>query len=137
MQEVQSQAQVQTHTYRDRDGWHAKSEFNVNATRVLKLTTGKVIGGTGMRTSATVWNADAGGMLRHAMAFGGPSGDFSETVALSKPARVTEAIVTAQHQAALAQLSRVLVAIERHYAQGKTASETVAAELDQTGATPV
>ena len=137
MQEVQSQAQVQTHTYRDRDGWHAKSEVNVNATRVLKLTTSKVISGTGLRTSATVWNADAGGMLRHAMAFGGPSGDFSETVAFSKPARVTEAIVTAQHQAALTQLSRVLVAIERHYAQGQTASETVAAELDQAGATPV
>lgn len=128
---------VQTNTYRDRDGWHAKSELNVNDMRVLKLTTSKVIGGTGLRTTATVWNADAGGVLRHAMAFGGPSGDFSETVAFSKPARVTEAIVTAQHQAALAQLSRVLVAIERHYAQGKTASETVAAELDQAGATPV
>lgn len=137
MQEVQSYTQVQTHTYRDRDGWHAKSEFNVSDTRVLKFTTSKVIGGTGLRTSATVWNADAGGMLRHAMAFGGPSGDFSETVAFSKPARVTEAVVTAQHQAALEQLSRVLVAIERHYAQGKTASETVATALDQTSVTPV
>lgn len=136
MQEIQAQPQVHTQTYRDRDGWHAKSEVNLSATRVLKLTTSKVINGTGLRTTATVWNADAGGVLRHAIAFGGPSGDFSETVAFSKPARVTEAIVTAQHQAALAQLSQVLVAIERHYAQGKTASETVAAELDQAGATP-
>lgn len=136
MQEIQAQPQVHTQTYRDRDGWHAKSEVNLSATRVLKLTTSKVINGTGLRTTATVWNADAGDVLRHAIAFGGPSGDFSETVAFSKPARVTEAIVTAQHQAALAQLSQVLVAIERHYAQGKTASETVAAELDQAGATP-
>ena len=137
MQEVQEQTQVQTHTYRDRDGWHAKSEIHVSATRVLKLTTSKVNNSIGLRTTATVWNADAGGMLRHAMAFGGPSGDFSETVAFSKPARVTEAIVVKQHQAALDQLSRVLVAIERHYAQGKTASEVVAAELDRTSMTPV
>jgi hypothetical protein len=71
------------------------------------------------------------------MAFGGPSGDYSETVAFSKPARVTEAVVMAQHQAVLAQLSTVLVAIERHYAQGKSASETVAADLDKASATPV
>jgi hypothetical protein len=136
MQEVQTPSQVETHAYRDRDGWHAKSEVSVSATRVLKLTTSKVINGAGLRTSATVWNADAGGVLRHAMAFGGPSGDFSETVALSKPARVTEAVVMAQHQAALGQLSTVLVAIERHYARGKTGSETVAAELDKASATP-
>ena len=122
---------VQTHTYRDRDGWHARSEVNVNDTRVLKLTTSKVISGTGLRTTATVWNADAGGILRHAMAFGGPSGDFSVTVAHAKPPRVTEAVVTAQHQAALDQMPRILVAIEQHYAKVKSASETVATELAQ------
>lgn len=37
MQEVQSQTQVQTHTYRDRDGWHARSEVNVSATRCRSL----------------------------------------------------------------------------------------------------
>jgi hypothetical protein len=137
MQSVEARTKVETHTYRDRDGWHAKSEINVSATRVLKLTTSKVISGTGLRTSATVWNADGGGTLRHAMAFGGPSGDYSATAALSKPGRVTEAVVTAQHQAVLAQLSTVLVAIEQHYAKGRTASETVAAELDKTSATPV
>ena len=63
MREVQSQTQVQTHTYRDREGWHARSEVNVSATRVLKLTTSKVISGTGLRTSATLTGATRPGKL--------------------------------------------------------------------------
>lgn len=121
--------EVQTRTFRDNDGWHAKSEIKLSDSRFLKISTSKVSIGPGLRTSATVWIANGHGSLTHAMAFGGPSGDFSETVAFSKPARVTQAVISAQHQAALGQLSRLLVAIERHYNRGESASETVAREL--------
>lgn len=116
-QEALAQAQPlpETRLHRDRDGWKAESEVELEHNRLLKLRTAKVTHNTGLRTTATVWSC-SNGTLRHAMAFGGPEGDFSETVAFSKPARVTEAVVAAQHAAALKRLSEIMVAIERHYA---------------------
>jgi len=112
---VQALPLPETRLYRDRDGWKAESEVELEHNRLLKLRTAKVTSNTGLRTTATVWNT-SGGTLRHAMAFGGPQGDFSETVAFSKPSRVTETVVGAQHSAALKRLSEIKSAIERHYA---------------------
>ena len=106
---------IETRIFRDRDGWNAKSELDLADSRLLQIRTYKASNGS-LRTSASVHLKVDGG-LRHIMGFGSAGGDFSETLVASKPARVTEKVVNAQHESALKTLPGVLAAVEAHYAK--------------------
>ncbi len=104
---------ISTIKYRGREGWNAKSQLDLADNRVLQISTYKASNGS-LRTSASVHLKVDGG-LRHVFGYGTPGGDFSETLVASKPARVTEAVVAAQHDSVLTTLPGVLAAIEAHY----------------------
>lgn len=108
-------SKIQTRIFRDRDGWNAKSELDLADNRLLQIRTYKASNG-GLRTSATVHLKVDGG-LRHIMGFGTAGGDFSETIASAKPARVTQKLVEEQHGLVLDALPRLRSAIEAHYAK--------------------
>ena len=106
---------IETRLHRDRDGWHATSNLDLADNRLLQIRTYKSTSGGALRTNATVHTKTGDGGLRHIMGFGSAGGDFSETLVASKPARVTEKVVTAQHESVLKTLPGVLAAVEAHY----------------------
>lgn len=108
---------VETRIFRDRDGWNATSTLDLADNRMLQIRTYKSSAGASLCSRGTVHTKMEGGGLRHIMGFGTPGGDFSEDLAVSKPARVTEKVVAAQHESVLKALPSVLAAVEAHYAK--------------------
>ena len=104
---------IETRILRDRDGWYARSNMDLDGNQLLNVRTYKTDKGV-LRTYASVCTKVEGG-TRHIMGFGTSGGDFSETLAASKPARVTEKVVTAQHESVLKNLPDVLLAVKAHY----------------------
>lgn len=108
---------IETRISRDRDGWRASSSLDLPGNRLLQIRTYKNQAVGALRTHATVHTKTEGGGLQHIMGFGTGGGDYSEVLAASKPARVTEKVVCAQHESALKSLPSVLAAVEAHYAK--------------------
>lgn len=115
-----------TRIYRDRDGWNATSQFDLSDRRVLKIRTCKRSIGTGLQTSATVWHDTGDGGMRHAMGLGTGCGDFSETLTLTQPKRITEKAVAEQHQRVLSQLDLIRARVAQFYALQEQEDEAVA-----------
>lgn len=116
-----------TSIYRDRDGWNATSQFDVSDRRVLKIRTCKRSIGIGLQTCATVWHDTGDGGMRHAMGMGTGCGDFSETLMLTQPKRITEKVLTEQHERVLEQLSSIREQVEQFYALQEQEDEAEAA----------
>ena len=112
-----------TRIYKDRDGWNAETSIDLQNQRVLKLRTGKRSIGGGLQTTATVWTDTGDGGLRHAMGLGTGLGDFSETIVITRPARITEKLVTEQHDRVIKQLGFIQAQIEQFYALQEQKSE--------------
>ena len=110
-----SNDKISTIKYRDREGWNAKSQLNLADNRVLQISTYKASNGS-LRTSASVHLKVDGG-LRHDFGYGTPGGDFSETLVVTKPARVTEKVISAQHESVLKTIPGILSAVQAHYAK--------------------
>ena len=106
-----------TRTYKDRDGWNAQTIIDLKDRRVLKLRTGKRSIGGGLQTTATVWTDTGNGGLIHAMGLGTGLGDFSETIVVTRPARITEKLVTEQHQGVIRQADAIQAQIAQFYTQ--------------------
>lgn len=106
---------IETRIFRDRDGWNATSEMDLTGDQLLKIRSYRNDRGL-LRTSATVHTKVEGG-LRHIMGFGTSGGDFSETLVVTKPARVTEKVISAQHESVLKTIPGILSAVQAHYAK--------------------
>lgn len=104
---------IETRIFRDRDGWNASSGMDLDGNQLLTIRTYKATNGV-LRTYASVCTKVEGG-TRHIMGFGASGGDCSETLAASKPARVTEKVIAAQHESVLKKLPDVLLAVKAHY----------------------
>ena len=121
--------EIQTRIFRDISGWHAESRIDLPNQRVLKIRTGKRSIGAGLQSTATVWSDTGDGCMRHAMGLGTGQGDFSETLMLTHPRRVTEQAVSDQHERVLQQENSLREQIKQFYAlQGQEhRDETVSA----------
>jgi hypothetical protein len=106
---------IRTRILRDNYGWKAASNLDLvgEANRLLQIRTYKNDRGF-LVTRATVHKKIDGG-LQHIMGFGTPGGDYSETLVSTKPARVTEKVISAQHESVLSHLPGILAAVEAHY----------------------
>ena len=113
--------------HKEHDGWNAETSIDLENQRVLKLRTGKLSIGGGLQTTATVWTDTGDGGLTHAMGLGTGLGDFSETVVLIPTCRITEKLVTEQHEQALKQIDFIVMRIALFYAQKQQRSERLAA----------
>ncbi|WP_288639143.1 hypothetical protein [Comamonas kerstersii] len=116
-----------TRIYRDRDGWNAVSQFELSARRVLKIRTCKRSIGAGLQTTASVWHDTGDGSMRHAMGLGTGCGDFSQTLMLTQPKRITEKAVTEQHESILRELASIRVKVEQFYALQREENEATTA----------
>ena len=107
---------IRTLISRDNCGWNATSNLDLSGegNRLLQIRTSKTDRGF-LVTRGTVHTKIDGGGLRHIIGFGTPGGDYSGTLVSTKPARVTEKVITAQHENVLSNLSSVLAAVESHY----------------------
>lgn len=107
---------IQTRIIRDKNGWDATSKVDLlgEANRLLQIRTYKTDRGF-LVTYGTVHKKIDGGGLQHILGFGTPGGDYSETLVSTKPARVTEKVISAQHESVLSNLSTILAAVEAHY----------------------
>jgi hypothetical protein len=107
---------IRTRILRDNYGWKAASNLDLvgEANRLLQIRTYKNDRGF-LVTRATVHKKIDGGGLQHIMGFGTPGGDYSETLVSTKPARVTEKVISAQHDSVLSHLPGILAAVEAHY----------------------
>ena len=104
----------QTRIVRDREGWHASTEIELEASRIVKITTHRAHGTDKLVTRAIVSRMD-GGFLTHAVGYGTASGDFSRNVRVATVPRVTERLVRKQHAEALIQIEAIKQAIDAHY----------------------
>ena len=99
-----------------RNGWEAITVIELTTSQQLDLSTRKDFNGN-LTTRATVhWLLEGGGR-RHSMSFGAPGGDFSQAVKSTKPARVTQNVVEAQHEIGLTMISQITKAALAHYAK--------------------
>ena len=105
-----------TRIYRDRDGWRAETQIDLEDRRVLKLRTSKCSMGRGLQTVATVWSYSGNGLLSHAMDLGTGYGDFREIVVTTPASRITEKLVTEQHDRLLKQVDAIRVQVGAFYA---------------------
>jgi hypothetical protein len=101
--------------YRDRDGWKALSEIELDDERQLVIRTSKNTNGA-LATVLTVWKVEKGGSKTHVAGFGLRSGDYAKRIITSRPARITEKVVNEQHLLVLVQLESIKVKIREHYA---------------------
>lgn len=114
---------LRTYYFRDHDGWRGQTELEAGNQRVIRITTSKHRAGHGLATNATCLTREARGLLTHRLSFGAPGGDYSKTVAVSQPRRVTESVVRQQHEAALARIDEIRAEVARFYAAEPQAQE--------------
>jgi hypothetical protein len=124
----------ETKLSRGSEGWSAitRTPLGNDGKRILRIRTAKSQTSRTLVSAATVWHVGALGET-HAMGFGGPTGDFTAHVVSSAQARVTQALVASQHQAALNRVPQVLSAIDKHYEdQAAKAAQDAATRREQT-----
>lgn len=114
---------ARTYYFRDHDGWRGQTELDARNQRVIRITTRKRSAGHGLATNVTCHTREASGLLTHRLSFGAPGGDYSKTVAVSQPRRVTESVVRQQHEAALACIDEIRAEVARFYAAELQAQE--------------
>ena len=107
--------ETDTRIFKERDGWKALSQIEMDDVFVLKIRTARIASGD-LVTSASVWQKQAQtGLLSHTMGNGKP-GDYQQKLTQSRPARVTESLVTRQHRSVLAGLETIQVNARAYYA---------------------
>jgi hypothetical protein len=104
---------METHLYRTATGWVAKSIVDLGNGRVLTLTTARAPNTGGLVSRASVARV-CNGLSTHVVGSGG-TGDFHREISRSNPVRVTEQVVCGQHERVLADLMKILLAVELHY----------------------
>ncbi|RRD55755.1 hypothetical protein EII20_13855 [Comamonadaceae bacterium OH2545_COT-014] len=114
---------MQTSYYRARDGWHGRTVIKLPGQRQLVIHTYKPLQGRSLQTSATVWQVDEGGHVRHRMGFG-RGGDYSERVAHTQPARITEKQVREQHEQVLSRAQVIVADVNAFYARANTMAQS-------------
>ena len=97
-----------------RSGWEALTVVELTSNKQLEVSTRKDINGN-LTTRATVHWLLENGVRRHAMSFGAAGGDFSQAIKSTKPARVTQNVVEAQHEVGLMMISQITKAALAHY----------------------
>lgn len=102
------------HSHNARDGHRLETEIDLGGAQVLRISTCKAMGGS-LDTRGSVHHA-AGGCLRHTL-----HEDFSSRLLSSRPKRVTQAVVTEQHDQVLAKIDEIKLAVEMHYQQREQA----------------
>lgn len=102
------------HSHNTRDGHRLETEIDLGGGQVLRINTFKAMGGS-LDTRGSVHHV-AGGFIRHTL-----HEDYSSRLLSSRPKRVTQAVVTAQHNDALAKIDEVKLAVEMHYQQREQA----------------
>lgn len=102
------------HRHNARDGHRLETEIDLGGAQVLHINTYKASGGS-LVTGAAV-HRSAGGSSWHTL-----HEDFSSRLLSTRPKRVTEAVVTDQHNQALAKIDEIKLAVEMHYQQREQA----------------
>lgn len=124
---------MDTNLYKNgRDGWQASTSLSMESQRELQIFTRRNNHGQ-LTTSATVWHLRSDGTRTHAMGLGTTGGDFSCRVLETRPLKITEKAVAAQHDKVLLQVDAIMERARQHYAaadaiaeaKSETAAETV------------
>ncbi len=105
---------LQTSVIREKQGWCARTRIELGGSRVADFRTYRVQGTEQLATSVVVSTVE-GGRMTHVVGYGTLAGDFSQRVLANIVPRVTEKVVRAQHESALAQIEAIRQAIDRHY----------------------
>jgi hypothetical protein len=112
--QVQPVQQVQTSYYRTAYGWTGLSLIEMGNNQVLRIITDE----HGLASCATCHTRE-NGILAFRFGTRG-NGDYSETLAVSQPPRITEARVNSQHGRVLENLQTILARVEQFYARQAT-----------------
>ena len=107
-----------TRIYHDtHHGWQAETDIDIGQGRVLRINTYRIKRDTNfLDTRVSVHTVGPNGSLTHILDYGTGGGDFSCVVKRSAPRRLSEKLVSAQHQAALDVIDRVKEMVDAHYA---------------------
>ena len=121
-----------THVIRDKDGWFASTELELDHSRVVEIRTRRIRDTDRLATTASV-STVKDGRRTHRIDFGSGQGDYSRRVLIDIEPRVTEKVVRAQHGTVLAQIESLKHAIAAHYArQDQQSSQAEVAEGAET-----
>jgi len=103
---------MKTNYYRDRDGQKATSVIDLGCAQELEISTRRWSDGS-LITSASVHRINGASRV-HVIGFNG-DGDYTKRLVLSRPSRVTAAVVKSQHDQCLTRLPALLQEVEQHY----------------------
>ena len=97
-----------------RNGWQASTTVELPNNRQLELYTRKDINGNLTTRAIVCWLLE-GGAKRHAISYGAAGGDFSQQIKSTKPARITQNVIEAQHETGLMLISQITAAAIAYY----------------------
>lgn len=124
---VNLNALTTTRYLRNETGPYARTEVELANNRLLTITTRRAFPSAPLKTTASVGHVEGNFVIHTAMR------DFVETLAATKPARLTEATVKVQHDRVLATLPDLIERVEDFYAGAKPGiSRTSVAALGAT-----
>lgn len=97
-----------------RGGWESRTTVDLGNNRLLRIITYRLDNGVLVTRANALKLEDRGGIVMETWAL---FGDFTDTLAKSKPARVTGAVCEAQHKSALATIDDLKARALAFYAE--------------------
>jgi hypothetical protein len=116
-----------------RSGWQAISRNEIKPGLELEISTRKDQAGN-LTSRASAWHLLGDGTRRHAFGFGSPTGDFSCVINKTRPARVLEKTVVAQHELSLSQFELLKAQALDFYVSQAKAQKVEQQELSEMAA---
>ena len=121
----------QTWVVHSKEGWHASTQIELEANRIVEIRTRRMTGSNQLVTSACVSRVQDN-VRTHMIGYGTLEGDFNKRVLAEIAPRVTEKLVRAQHNTALAQIDSIKQAIASHYAAQQQQRQAASVETAPT-----